>query len=473
MLPYRNDGLEPLGVMYLAGMLKQAGHEVRAALPNKRSVVAVLRSFPADVLAYSVITGAHQRYLALNRWIRKNLAPSALSVFGGPHPTYFPDFIDNYSVDAICMGEGEEAFLDFVTRLERGEDFFLTKNCLVKYQDRIYRNPLRPEIADLDSLPFPDRGLLDIHPSYINKKLRAFIASRGCPYNCSYCFNPAYRELYRRNGLTAHVRRRSVDNLIAEIQLVRENYGMRSIAFYDDIFVTAPDWLEEFATKYSHQIGLPFECNLRIEQVAPETVSALKRAGCAIIAIGVEIADEEMRATVLRRRYDNEQLAQACALIQKHDILLKTYNILGFPPGDIDSDLQTLKLNIALRVDIPTASLFQPYPGTDLGNMVKQEGYWDGNVDSIGLSFYQGSPLVLKDKAKIEVLQKFFLLGVRFPKTMPFIRLCLALANISWFRHFVFFAYRISERISFFVGEKIVAHEPLRRLALRMRRSNE
>lgn len=473
VLPYQNDTLEPLGAMYLAAMLKQAGHEVRAALPNKQSVIAVLRSFPADILAYSVITGAHQQYLALNWWIRKNLLPNAMSVFGGPHPTYFPKFIDNDGVNAICIGEGEGAFLDFVTRLERGEDFFLTRNWWVKYQGRVYQNPLRPEITDLDGLPFPDRRLLDACPSYINRNLRAFIASRGCPYNCSYCFNPAYRELYQRNGLTARVRRRTVDNLIAEINHVRQRHGMRSVTFFDDIFVTVPDWLEEFAIKYSQQIGLPFECNLRIEQVTPKTVSALKRAGCAIVAIGVETADEEMRATILRRRYDNDQLAQACALIQKHDILLKTYNILGFPPGDINSDLQTLKLNIVLRIDVPTASLFQPYPGTDLGDMVRREGYWDGSMDSIDPSFYRESPLVLKDKAKIEVLQKFFFLGVRFPKTMPLIRLCLALANVSWFRHFIFFAYRISERISFFAGERIVAYEPLRRLALRMRRSNK
>jgi len=455
VLPYQNDTLEPLGVMYLAAMLKQAGHEVRAALPNRQSVIAVLRSFPADMLAYSVITGSQQQYLALNRWVRKNLAPNAVSVFGGAHPTYFPEFIYNDDVDAICIGEGEEAFLDFVTRLESREDFFLTKNWWSKYQDRVYQNSLRPEIADLDSLPFPDRHLLDSCPSYINKNLRVFIATRGCPYNCSYCFNPAYRELYRRNGLTACVRRRTVDNLIAEIQHVRENHRMRSVAFYDDIFVTVPDWLEEFATKYSQQIGLPFECNLRIEQVTPEAISALRRAGCARVAIGIETADEEKRENVLRRRYTNEQLVRACALIREHGLLLKTYNILGLPPGGIDADLRTLELNIALKADLPTASIFQPYPGTALGEAARREGYWNGDVNSIQLGFYGTCQLNINDRAKIELLQKFFLISVKFPALLPVVKFILRFAHVGILRRIVFWLHRSVNDLKLLLGRKL------------------
>lgn len=466
VLPYQNDTMEPLGVMYLAAMLKQAGHEVQAVVPDRQSVIAALGTFPADILAYSVITGYQQQYLALNRWIRKNVVPNTMSVFGGPHPTYFPEFISNEGVDAICIGEGEEAFLDFVTRLESGEDFFLTKNWWVKYQGKVYQNPLRPEIADLDSLPFPDRYLLDTCPSYINKNLRAFMATRGCPYNCSYCFNPAYRELYRRDGLTTHVRRRTVDGLIAEINHVREHHGMRSVTFFDDIFVAVPDWLEEFATKYSQQIELPFECNLRIEQITSETVSALKRAGCAIIAIGIETADEEMRANVLRRRYTNEQLAHACALIREHGILLKTYNILGLPPGSIDADLRTLELNISLKADLPTASVFQPYPGTDLGEVVRREGYWDGDVNSIQLGFYGTCQLDINDRAKIELLQKFFLISAKIPFFLPIVKLILRFAHVGTLRRLVFWLHRNINDLGLLLGRKLYFAEDLKQSLL-------
>jgi len=230
---------------------------------------------------------------------------------------------------------------------------------------------------------------------------------------------------------------------------------MRSVAFYDDIFVTVPDWLEEFATKYSQQIGLPFECNLRIEQVTPEAISALRRAGCARVAIGIETADEEKRENVLRRRYTNEQLVRACALIREHGLLLKTYNILGLPPGGIDADLRTLELNIALKADLPTASIFQPYPGTALGEAARREGYWNGDVNSIQLGFYGTCQLNINDRAKIELLQKFFLISVKFPALLPVVKFILRFAHVGILRRIVFWLHRSVNDLKLLLGRKL------------------
>lgn len=465
ILPYQNDGLEPLGILYLSSVLKEAGNEVRGIPPTKRAISRVVSSFRPDILAYSVATGWHQQYTELNRWIKTNLLPDVLSVFGGPHPTYFPSFINEDGVDAICLGEGEQAFVEFVTRLAK-QDHWTTKNWWIKSDGIITKNPLRPELQNLDELPFPDRALLDPYPSYINRNLRVFIASRGCPYNCSYCFNHAYRRLYEESGLATHVRRRSVDNIIAEIRSVRKQYGMRSVAFFDDVFVTATEWLDEFSDKYSCEIGIPFECNLRVEQVTQSSVSALKRAGCAIIAVGVETASEEVRANVVRRRHTNEQLEQACALIRGKGILLKTYNILGLPPGNIEADLQTLELNVALEVDLPTASIFQPYPGTDLGEEARRSGYWDGDVDSIQQGFYGVCQLNIRDRYKIELLQKLFLVSVTFSFLIPLARLILRFAHIRMLRRLVFKIHRYINRLGLVLGRRLFFAEDMRRLLL-------
>ena len=468
VLPYHIDGLEPLGVLSLSQIMKVAGHEVRATPPNKRSIARVLREFQPDILAYSVITGWHRQYVTLNQWVKANLAPECMSLFGGPHSTYFPTYINEGSVDAICIGEGEHAFVEFVTKLEKQDDYSTTRNWWVKHNGAICKNSLRPEIKDLDELPFADRALLEPYPSYTNRNLRAFIASRGCPYNCSYCFNHAYRQLYKENDLTARVRRRSVDHLIAEIRQVREQYGMQSITFFDDIFVTAQDWLDEFADKYSHQVGLPFECNLRVEQVTPQVVAALKGAGCAIIAIGIETADEAMRASILRRRHTSEQLQRACALIREQGILLKSYNILGLPPGNLHVDWDTLKLNTALQVDIPTASIFQPYPGTDLGEQAKREGYWDGSIDSITLGFYSTSPLKIQERSQVEVLQKLFFTGAKFPVVLPLVRVLVKLAGFSLVRRITFWTHRGANWLAGQFGRNVRIAEDLRRAAFRL-----
>ena len=466
ILPFQNDGLEPLGILSLAGMLKKVGHEVHAILPSKREISHNLQTLKPDILAYSVVSGWHQHYIILNQWIKKNFAPSALSVFGGPHPTYFPAYIYEDGVDAICRGEGEYAFVEFVTKLEKQEDYFTSKNWWVKHNGLVYKNTFRPEIQDMDTLPFQDRSLLEPYTSYFNRSLRAFSMSRGCPFNCSYCFNHAYRDIYRKSGLKTSLRCRSVDNVIAEIKQVSEKYSIQSIAFFDDVFNTSVDWLDEFSDKYKYQVGLPFECNLRVEQITARVVSTLKRAGCAIIAVGIEVADEEMRAAILRRRYTTDELIRACAIIKENGILLKTYNIFGIPPGKLNSDIDTLKLNGQLRVDIPTASIYQPYPGTDLGEKAQFDGYWDGNLDQIRLGFYKTSILKLRDKTKIELLQKYFFIFVKFPILMPLLKPVLSVTNFALFRYPIFWLHQTFTEIAIFLSKKILGTDTIRRNAL-------
>lgn len=456
--------MEPLGILYLAASIRQHGHVASMVVPKRPNVAQAIREFKPDVIAYSVVTGSQLHYTQLNRWIRTTLGYKALAIYGGPHPTFFPDFIHNEEVDALCVGEGEAALVDLLERLDKGDDYLQTPNWSFRYKGDIVENPVRTLISSLDTIPFPDRSLLDNLRGYAHGRIRAFMASRGCPYNCSYCFNHAWHSLYA-GGKMVHLR--SVPNLITEIRDVRTRYNMRSITFYDDIFVSKQAWLEEFAAQYRTEIGLPFECNMRIEQISHRTLALLRDAGCAIIATGIESADEEMRTEVLRRRHTNEQVIEACRLIREYGILLKTYNILGLPPGRIDDDLATVDLNVICKTDIPTASIFQPYPNTDLGERARREGYWDGNVDSLDLGFYRDSPLQLQDKAKIELLQKFFPLAIKVPWLRPLIKRTLALAPIKPFRISIYIGHAGIVSATRLFGRYIPGAEGIRRLAYR------
>jgi radical SAM superfamily enzyme YgiQ (UPF0313 family) len=468
ILPCQNDGLEPLGVLQLAAALRAAGHDVRATVPVRRSIARLFQTFQPQVIAYSVITGWHKETLALNAWVKHTLSPKVFSFFGGPHPTFYPAMALQAGVDAICRGEGEEAFVDLVGRLTRGEDWFQTPNWCVAGDGAARCNPIRPLIANLDELPFADRSLLVDCRSYINPRLRSFIATRGCAFSCSYCFNHAYRELYEDDPLRGRIRHRTVSNLLDEICDVRARYGMRHVAFFDDIFPTGEAWLDEFMREYGRRVGLPFECNLRVEQVSPRVVAALRQAGCAIAALGLETANEEMRQIVLRRQYSNEQISRACALIREHGILLKTYNILGLPTSNLAAEWKTVRLNRALAVDLPTASLFQPYPGTDLGEAAATAGCWSGDVDDLGPGFYRRSSLNLPEAREIEILQKLFLPAVRMTWLAPVLR---------WFTHraanrlvykVVIAADQLISRTALALGKRLPVAEDLRRVALRL-----
>lgn len=111
---------EPLGILYIASVLKENGHECDILAPNieKNELVNQVKKFSPDIIGYSVITGSQKYYLAINNELKKHL--SFFSVFGGPHPTFFPEFINSPGVDSICMGEGEYPLLDLADNLTEG-----------------------------------------------------------------------------------------------------------------------------------------------------------------------------------------------------------------------------------------------------------------------------------------------------------------------------------------------------------------
>jgi radical SAM superfamily enzyme YgiQ (UPF0313 family) len=203
---------EPLGLLYLSSVLRQAGHEVRLVVASDEDPVAVAREWQPGVVGYSVYTGSQAYYRDLNLRIKADGVRSAVSVFGGPHPTYFPEFVEEPGVDAICIGEGEGAILDLVEALEAGRPLSGIEDWWFKGNGRVERNPVRPLVNNLDLLPFPDRELLFEKDAFTRQSgIKHFITSRGCPYDCTYCFNHALANIYRGKG--KRLRQMSVDRV--------------------------------------------------------------------------------------------------------------------------------------------------------------------------------------------------------------------------------------------------------------------
>ncbi|MGD9405872.1 MAG: cobalamin B12-binding domain-containing protein, partial [Anaerolineae bacterium] len=198
---------EPQGIMHLSSALKAAGHEVDLAVATHQDPVAAAREFQPDVAAYSVITGSQRYYIDVNNRVKREVE-GVFSVFGGPHPTFFPEMVEEEGVDGICRGEGEDAMVELVNALAAGgpEAVLGIANWSFKRNGDsvdagIINNPVRPYVGDLDGLPFPDRALVYERDAIsARSKIKHFLTGRGCPYNCTYCFNHALSELYRGKG---------------------------------------------------------------------------------------------------------------------------------------------------------------------------------------------------------------------------------------------------------------------------------
>lgn len=408
-------GREPLGMLYLSSALKRAGHECMVAdAASWRQAKRKAQAYNPDLLVYpTVCTGLQDYYLQLNRQL-KALLPKSFSVFGGPHPTFFPEMVYEQGVDAICRGEGEDALVELAGKLSRGLPIAETDNWWIKEDGQVFQNGLRPLMEDLDQILFPDRTLLDSYKAFGEYPIKSFLSGRGCPYKCSYCFNKAFHELYSQNGKV--IRKRSVKNLIKEIEEVKKNYPLQLVLFEDDIFILQKEWLEEFAEVYPKAIALPFACNVRANLVTERAVKALKRAGCLCITMGIEAGNEKLRREMLNRSMTDEEILEACRLIKGHGIRLITENIVGIPGGCLEDDLMTLRLNQRAQPDYANCHILLPYPRTEMAAIAIAKGLIDdGYAYQSFPSPYKATVLSLKEKRKTENLMRFFALAVTYP----------------------------------------------------------
>ncbi len=453
---------EPQGILLISSVLKQAGHQVSLVVATEEDPVAAALRLRPDVVGYTVYTGPHTWYLELNQKIKARL-PGVFSIFGGPHPTFFPEMIEREGVDGLCIGEGEYATLDLMNALTRnGEGVVLKDPAIANWwfklngdrpDGRIVRNPLRPLLTgeELDDLPFSDREMLyDAHAQSRRTKIKPVITGRGCPYDCAFCFNKAFSDLYEGRG--RRFRRRSPDNVLRELREVTARHDVRFILFMDDTFILQDRWLHEFMTRYKEEIGLPFWCQVRANLVTDDKIALFKDAGCVSVSFGLEAGNDRLRNAVLNRNMSREEILGAAEILRRHDIAFMTNNMLGLPTGNLETDFETLALNARCRPAYANVFLFQPYPKTELGEWAYAHGWMMGSFDDLSGSV--SSDTVIKfgseaEKRQIENLQKLFALGVEFPRLVPVLRRLIRLPSnqLFWLVYKVWKGWAIKNRM--------------------------
>lgn len=435
---------EPTSVPILSAMAKGAGHGVALAVLDQgvQKAIAAVRSFDPDILAYSISSFNADKYFAINALLKPH--SRALSVFGGAHPTFFPECIERQGVDAVCIGEGDHAFVQFLDTLG-SEAVYGTPNFWLKRPDgAIVRNPVGRLEEDLDALPFPDRELLFQHSFLLrNLPIRLFFAGRGCPFNCTYCFNHQLHRLYRGKGRI--LRTKSVGYLLREVKDITQRLPTRFIRFQDDIFGLDQDWLAEFAERYPREVGIPFSCQTRPNVVTPEFCQRLKAAGCHSLALGLEAGSERIRREVLGRKMSDQQIASALHAAKSSGLKIKGLNILGNPGETLEDIRKTLRMNQDGRVDFAEATICQPYPGTRLNQYCQEHGYltgentrWEPMFSSSILNLPQGF------KQELVVYQRMFQLMVVFPGLERFVPLLVSINRSALGRLLIDALYRIT-----------------------------
>jgi len=424
--------MERLGVMQMSAFARQKGWETDLIISDELGygdILSHVRSFDPSILAFSAMSPEYPALETIARQLKTDT--DCFIIFGGPHPTFFQDIIKQRFVDAVSFGEGDISFPAFLEKYSAGEDYTKIPGMHFHIGGKIVRNPPALLVDQLDALLFADRDLMVKGNSLLqHNRSHIFMASRGCPNACTYCFNHKYNQLFRSCGKM--IRRRSVENLILEMEAVRRQLGTEFAYIDDDIFTLCSlDWLEEFAEKYPERIGLPFMCNVHVNYINEDKIRLLKKAGCRYVCFGIECGDTDVSKKILKRNIANQDIIKLGRLLREYGIRFMTQNLMALPVDDpLDVDLKTLDLNILCKPHYAVAHLFYPLPGTELTQYASDNDFFDADSAQMPERTNSYSALNFPDRKKkilVQRLHKLFGLTVSFPFIRPLLPVLIRL----------------------------------------------
>lgn len=373
-----DQSTENIGVQILTAILKQEGHSVDLALrlmpySDKRQgacysnsivqrfVEQILDKKP-DMVGFSAFTDSYAFLAEVADGVRnKSDVPI---VFGGIHPTLTGGkIIHNDFIDYIIVGEGESALPKLISAIEGIIPFKDVPNLIYKDNGVRHNNPQMPYCHNLDTLPFPDKSLYAKLNPYITKAY-CTIASRGCHFNCSYCSNNVYHRIYHFEK--EHIRKRSPENVIAELEIAKKKYPVSTFYLVDDMFAADYEWLVQFTELYVERIGVPFHCASHPSVINDNIAELLSRAGCFNVEIGLQTPVERLRRSVLKRYEPVDMIRKATVSLKKHHVPFSLDHIFGLPGENVEDEQETLEFHNSVNTRRIDKYWLNFYPGTDI-----------------------------------------------------------------------------------------------------------
>ena len=356
----------PLGIAYMAGVLQENNIDVEildasAEDMDFKDVEKELLKRKPDLVALTALTPTIGRALETAQVVKETL-PDSIVVMGGYHPTFnFIETLEDENVDIVIRGEGEYIMLNLVQALENQSSLHDVKGIVFedKNSKEIVVNPEAPLIQDLDELPFPALNLLPMKKYRLldmDTHMTTMITTRGCPMQCSFCSSAAMHG--------KKIRERSVENIVDEIEYLKTNYDIDTIAFMDDTFTLKKRKVMAICDEIlKRNIEIMWGCTSRVDTLDEKLLKKMKEAGCITIFIGVESADQQQLDNMCKNT-TIAKIENAFKIAHKLKIRTIASVALGMPGDTKEIMNKTVKFVHKLKPNYAIYSLATPYPGT-------------------------------------------------------------------------------------------------------------
>lgn len=371
---------EPLGIAYLAATLEQDGYDVEVldciaeGYDSKEFELFISRK-KYDVIGISTYT-PDWHIVVRNLKIIKTLYPESIIIIGGPHVNSMIKaglgeclVKDSAFFDIAVYGEGEQTLLNIVRAISEKKSIANIAGTLWRNGKEEYRiNPPQGLIKDINTIPFPALELLPLSKyrrtpsSYKRVPVRSILTARGCPYSCIFCDRGAF-------GFS--VRKRTVDNVMREVDRLVTKFKTRELRIWDDVFTMDEKFTIEICKELKNY-NLLWSCNGRVNMITSNILKHMKDAGCWAVDFGIESGNDKI-LKVINKKFTVQKAAEAIRMVKKSGMEVRTFFILGFPEETIETVQDTINFALFNDIDYATFYLPQAYPGTRLYDIAKKD----------------------------------------------------------------------------------------------------
>lgn len=363
----------PLGIMYVAASAINAGYNVKFIDMEAETICfsklkKIVKETNPKLVGIGCLTSLFSIVIELSKIIKSSI--DIPIIVGGSHSLVDPDSImEIETIDYCIRGEADFTIAPLLNYLLKDKGKIEEINGVSYRKDgKVIHNKSTELIPDLNKITFPARFLLR-HNLYFNtlikgKSCTSIITTRGCPFNCLFCF-PIYKI----------ARRRSIENVISEIREIVEQYNIRDFEFFDETFNLNPRWVIDFCNELVNQgVEIRWRTRCRPDLFTKEVVQSMKKANCRMISLGVESANNHTLKW-LNKMYTIEQVQKTIDMITQVGIELHGYFILGAPVETKEDMLKTIDFACNPNFDFATFSILTPGPKTELFDIALKEGY--------------------------------------------------------------------------------------------------